>query len=98
MVRTNMNHFQTIATTSLATVTGGKATSAQDTQLTAMLTDISKSIKDAAEAKNKSSSDPTQMMMMMMMMGGGGGGSQQAVAAAPPPPAPSPNVVRVNVR
>jgi len=35
-------------------------------------------------------------MMMMGGMGGGGGSTQ--VAAAPPPPAPSPAVVRVNVR
>jgi bacteriocin-like protein len=93
-----MNNFETISDSTLATITGGKATSAKDTQLTTMLTDISKSIKDAAEAKNKSGSDPTQMMMMMMMMGGMGGGGSQQVAAAPPPEAPAPAVVRVNVR
>jgi hypothetical protein len=93
-----MNNFETISSTTLEAVTGGKATSASDTQLTSMLTDISKSIKDAAETKNKGQ-DPTQLMMMMMMMGGmGGGGGSTQVAAAPPPPAPSPAVVRVNVR
>jgi bacteriocin-like protein len=92
-----MNNFETISTTTLASVTGG-ASSSKDTQLTAMLTDISKSIKDAADTKNKGQ-DPTQLMMMMMMMGGmGGGGGSTQVAAAPPPPAPSPAVVRVNVR
>jgi bacteriocin-like protein len=91
-----MNNFETISTTTLASVTGGTSSS-KDTQLTAMLTDISKSIKDAADAKNKGQ-DPTQLMMMMMMGGMGGGGGSTQVAAAPPPPAPSPAVVRVNVR
>ena len=91
-----MKTFQTISISSLATVTGG-TTSSTNTQLTAMLNDISSSIKDAANAKNQGQ-DPTQLMMMMMMMGGlGGGGGGQAVAA-PPPQAPPPAVVRVNVR
>ena len=91
-----MNNFETISNATLESVTGGKSSS-QNTQLTTMLSDISKSIKDAAESKNKGQ-DPTQLMMMMMMMGGMGGGSSTQVAAAPPPPAPSPAVVRVNVR
>ena len=92
-----MKNLETIHGAALAHVTGGKASSSQDTQLTTMLTDISKSIKDAADAKNKPATDPMQMMMMMMMMGGGGGGSTQ-VAAAPPPQPAAPAVVRVNVR
>lgn len=94
-----MKNFETISSATLDSVTGGKATSASDTQLTSMLTDISKSIKDAADAKNKGQ-DPNQLMMMMMMMGGmgGGGGGAQVAAAAPPPPAAPPSVVRVNVR
>jgi len=91
-----MNNFKTISRASLDHVTGGK-TSSTDTQLKTMLTDISSSIKDAADAKNKQGTDPTTMMMMMMMMGGGGGGSTQ-VAAAPPPAPAAPSVVRVNVR
>jgi hypothetical protein len=91
-----MNTFQTISPSSLAAVTGGASTSSQNTQLTAMLKDISSAIKDAADAKNKGQ-DPTQLMMMMMMMGGLGCGGGQA-AAAPPPQAPAPSVVRVNVR
>jgi hypothetical protein len=91
-----MNNFQTISSASLSHVTGGK-TSAADQQLKTMLTDISSSIKDAADAKNKQGIDPTMMMMMMMMGGGGGGGGATQVAAAPPPAAP-PAVVRVNVR
>ena len=94
-----MKTFQTISPSSLATVTGG-TTSSTNTQLTSMLKDISSSIKDAADAKNKGQ-DPTQLMMMMMMMGGmggGGGGGGAQVAAAPPPQAPPPSVVRVNVR
>jgi hypothetical protein len=91
-----MNNFETISSATLESVTGGK-TSSKDAQLTTMLTDISNSIKDAADAKNKGQ-DPTQLMMMMMMMGGLGGGGSTQVAAAPPPPAPSPAVVRVNVR
>lgn len=93
-----MSSFQTIHDDALVTVAGGTASSS-DTQLTTMLTDISKSIKDAADAKNKSGTDPTQLMMMMMMMGGlGGGGGGQAVAAPPPEAPPPPNVVKVNVR
>jgi len=92
-----MNNFQTISSASLSHVTGGK-TSSTDQQLKTMLTDISSSIKDAADAKNKQGTDPTTMMMMMMMMGGGGGGGGATQVAAAPPPAAPPAVVRVNVR
>ena len=90
-----MSNFETINCDALVTVAGG--TSSSNSQLTAMLGDISNSIKDAADAKNKSATDPSQMMMMMMMMGGmGGGGGAAQVAAAPPPPA-APTVVKVRV-
>ena len=93
-----MNNFKTISYSQLASITGGTNTSTQNSQLTQMLTSISSSIKDVADARNKQQ-DPSQLMMMMMMMGGLGGGGGGAVAAPPPPPAPAaPAVVRVNVR
>lgn len=84
-------HFESIGVDSLADVTG--ATSHTNAQLTAMLTQISSSIKDVANNKNQNQIDP-MMMMMMMMMGGSGGGSQ--VVAAPPPQV-APNVIRVSI-
>ena len=86
-------HFESIAVDSLADVTG--ATSHTNAQLTAMLTQISSSIKDVANNKNQNQIDPMMMMMMMMMGGSGGGGGSQVVAA--PPPQVAPNVIRVSV-
>lgn len=72
--------LETIDRDALAAVAGGRSSSSND-QLTAMLTQITSSIKDLANNKNQS--DPTQMLLLMMMMGGMGGGGGGVVAAAP---------------
>jgi hypothetical protein len=82
--------FTSIATEDLNKVAGGAArvtarSSGANSEITAMLTQVTSSIKDLAGQK-QSGMDPMMMMMMMMMMGGGGGGG---AAAAPPPPAPA---------
>jgi hypothetical protein len=71
--------FAPIDSNALATVAGGTSRGSSD-QVTAMLTQISSSIKDLATQKN-SSSDPMQMMLIMLMMGGMGGGGGGVVAA-----------------
>jgi hypothetical protein len=78
--------FDTISPDVLNWVIGGK----QDTNaaLTAMLTQITGSLKELGANKSSSMDQMLPMMMMMMMMGKGGGGGQQVVAAAPPPPPP----------
>lgn len=81
--------FQSIDSSALADVSGGASrvtarSSSSNDQLTAMMTQITDSIK--ALASNNNQQDPMQMMMMMMMMGGmGGGGAAAAPPAAPPP-------------
>jgi hypothetical protein len=94
---TNKNSFSSVASNDLNRVSGGASrvtsrSSSSSDQLTAMMTQITGSIKDLSA--NKSQSDPMQMMMMMMMMGGGGGGG--AAAAPPPPPAPAAPVVNIS--
>jgi hypothetical protein len=90
--------FATIDRASLEHVAGGasrvSARSGGNEQLTAMLTQVTSSIKDLANNQNKGGMDPMMMMMMMMMGGGGGGGG--AAAAPPPPPAPPP-LPQINV-
>jgi len=95
---TQRDPFTSIDANALASVSGGvsrisaRNTSSND-QLTAMMTQITDSIK--ALAQNNSQSDPMQMMMMMMMMGGmGGGGGGGAPAAAAP--APQPPVINIS--
>lgn len=75
--------METIDRDALADVSGGRSTSrsGSDDQLTAMLTQITSSIKDLASNRNQS--DPTQMLLLMMMMGGMGGGGGGVVAASP---------------
>ena len=89
--------FTTIAPEALDGVTGGKGDANE--ALTAMLTQISSSIKELANNnQSKSGFDPMMMMMMMMMGKGGGGGGAQVAAAPPPEPPPvQPNIVRVSV-
>lgn len=90
--------FQTIDPTMLANVGGGASrvtarSGGSNDQLTAMLTQITDSIKSLSSSNSQS--DPMQMMMMMMMMGGmgGGGGSAAAApAAAAQPQAPVINI------
>ena len=90
--------FQSIDPSELAGVAGGASrvtarSSSSNDQLTAMMTQITDSIK--ALAQNNNQSDPMQMMMMMMMMGGmngGGGGAAAAPAAPAPPQAPVINI------
>jgi hypothetical protein len=76
--------LETIDPEALSTVAGGasrvSARSGSNDQLTAMLTQITSSIKDLA-GKQSGGMDPMMMMMMMMMMGGGGGGAGAAPAA-----------------
>jgi hypothetical protein len=84
------NEFEAIALEALQNVAGGAARSSKgDSELTAMLTSITSSIKDLANNQNQGQ-DPMQMILMMMMMGGfggggGGGGYIAAPAAATPP-------------
>ena len=85
--------FAPIAPAELAHVAGGASrvtsrSGGADSQLTAMLTQITSSIQELAKGNNQT--DPMQMMMMMMMMMGGGGGGGGGAAAAPPPPAQPP--------
>ena len=76
------NEFEAIALEALQNVAGGAARSkGSDSEITAMLSSITSSIKDLASSKNNQGMDPMMMIMMMMMMGGGGGGG--GVIAAP---------------
>lgn len=89
--------FQSIDASALASVAGGASrvtarSNSSNDQLTAMMTQITDSIK--ALASNNNQQDPMQMMMMMMMMGGMGGGGGGAAAPAPAPP-PSPPVINI---
>ena len=78
--------FAAIDPTALEKVAGGASRSSSD-QVTAVLNQITSSIKDLASQKN-SGSDPMQMMLIMMMMGGFGGGGGGGVVAAPAAGAP----------
>lgn len=91
---TPVDAFATINPDQLNEVAGGasRSSSGSNSELTAMLTQISSSIKDLASQNNNSGGDTMQMMLMMMMMGGGGGGG--AVAAAPA--AQTPPVINVD--
>ena len=89
--------FQSIDPSALAGVGGGASrvtarSNSSNDQLTAMMTQITDSIK--ALARNNNQNDPMQMMMMMMMMGGMGGGGG-AVAAPAPPPTPQAPVINI---
>jgi len=92
--------FASIDPKDLEQVSGGSSrvssrAGGDDTQLTAMLTGITDSIKGLAGQKS-TGMDPMMMMMMMMMGGGGGGGAAPAAAAAPvAPPLP---VINVSVK
>jgi len=74
--------FAPIMPEDLETVAGGaRSTRTSDADVTAMLTQITSSIKDLANKNNQT--DPMQMMLiMMLMMGGGGGGGGGVVPAA----------------
>jgi hypothetical protein len=99
-MRPDQDPFQSIDTTTLSQVAGGasrvtaRSGSGGSDQLTAMMTQITDSIKQLATSQS-SGSDPMQMMMMMMMMGGMGGGGGGGVAAAPAP-APAPPVINIS--
>jgi hypothetical protein len=89
--------FTTVDASELSKVAGGASrvtnrSSGGNDQLTAMMTQITDSIKSLSQNNNQN--DPMQMMLMMMMMGGMGGGGG-SVAAAPPPPAPAPPVINI---
>jgi hypothetical protein len=92
----NQDPFMSIDASELTKVAGGASrvtarSGGSNDQLTAMMSQITDSIK--ALSQNNNQSDPMQMMMMMMMMGGMGGGGGGAPAAAPaPPPAPVINI------
>ncbi len=83
MSKNTTEAFATINPEQLTNVAGGasRSSSGSNSELTAMLTQISSSIKDLANANSGGGDDTMQMMLMMMMMGGGGGGG--TVAAAP---------------
>jgi hypothetical protein len=83
--------FESIDLNQLSNVAGGASrvtarSGGSNDQLTAMMSQITDSIK--ALSQNNNQSDPMQMMMMMMMMGGmgGGGGAPAQAPAAPPAP------------
>jgi hypothetical protein len=85
--------FASIDAADLSKVSGGAArvtarSSGSNSEITALLTQVTSSIKDLANQKPSGGMDPMMMMMMMMMGGGGGGGGGQvaAPAAAPTPP------------
>jgi hypothetical protein len=89
------NEFEAIALEALQNVAGGAARSSKgDSEVTAMLSSITNSIKDLAGSKNNQSMDPMMMIMMMMMMGGGGGGGGGVIGA--PIAAGSPPVINVD--
>ncbi len=90
--------FASISAEDLNKVAGGAArvtarSSGSNSEITALLSSVTSSIKDLAGQKSSGGMDPMMMMMMMMMGGGGGGGGQ--VAAAPPPPA-APPVINIS--
>ena len=90
--------FAQIDAADLHKVSGGAArvtarSSGANSEITALLTQVTSSIKDLAGQKS-GGMDPMMMMMMMMMMGGGGGGG--AVAAPAPAPAPQPPVINIS--
>jgi len=93
------NEFEAIDPTALETVAGGAARvsggGSSNDQLTAMLTQITSSIKDLAASKN-TGTDPMTMMLMMMMMGGMGGGGGGGGYAAAPFGAAGPPVINVD--
>jgi hypothetical protein len=99
---TTQDPFQSIDNKQLTNVQGGASrvtsrSGGSNDQLTAMLTQITSSIKDLASQQNQGM-DPMMMMMMMMMMGGGGGGGAAggggypAQVAAPQPAMPVINI------
>ncbi len=79
------NEFEAIALEALTKVAGGAARSSKgdSSEITAMLSSITSSIKDLGSKNNSSSMDPMQMILIMMMMGGMGGGGGGGVMAAP---------------
>jgi hypothetical protein len=84
--------FASIDAADLSKVSGGAArvtarSSGADSEITALLTQVTSSIKDLAGQKS-GGMDPMMMMMMMMMMGGGGGGGGAVAAPAPAPATP----------
>jgi hypothetical protein len=90
--------FASISATDLNKVSGGAARvtargNGANSEVTALLTQVSSSIKDLA-SQPSGGMDPMMMMMMMMMMGGGGGGG--AVAAPPPPQPQTPPVINIS--
>ncbi len=89
------NEFEAIALEALQNVAGGAARSkGSDSEITAMLSSITSSIKDLASSKNNSSMDPMQMILIMMMMGGMGGGGGGVIAA--PAGVATPPVINVD--
>lgn len=88
------NELESIALDHLEKVSGGaaRASSSGNSEITAMLTQITSSIKDLASSQNQGM-DPMQMIMMMMMMGGFGGGGGGVVAA---PAVAAPPVINVD--
>jgi hypothetical protein len=95
MSKTPANEFESIALDALKNVAGGAArSSGGDSEITAMLTSITSSIKDLASSKSNQGMDPMMMIMMMMMMGGGGGGGGGYVAA--PAGVATPPVINVD--
>jgi hypothetical protein len=84
--------FASIDAADLSKVAGGAArvtarTSGANSEITALLTQVTSSIKDLANQPS-GGMDPMMMMMMMMMMGGGGGGGGAVAAPAPAPQQP----------
>jgi hypothetical protein len=98
MSKPSKDPFASISAADLDKVSGGAArvtarSSGASSEITAMLTQVTNSIKDLASSKSSGGMDPMMMMMMMMMGGGGGGGG----AAAAPPPAPTAPPPTINI-
>jgi hypothetical protein len=93
--------LSTIDPRQLAHVAGGASrvstrSGGANDQITAMLTQVTDSIKELSKSQS-SGMDPTMMMMMMMMMGGGGGGGGGQAVAAAPQQAPAPQQPVINI-
>ncbi len=90
--------FASIDAATLDTVAGGASrvssrAGGDNSQMTAMLSQITDSIKGLA-SQDAGGMDPMMMMMMMMGMGGGGG----SAAPAPAPAAPAMPIINVTTR
>jgi hypothetical protein len=103
MPKPTQDPFASISAADMDKVSGGAARvtargGGASSEITAMLTQVTNSIKDLASSQGSGGMDPMMMMMMMMMMGGGGGGGGAVAAPAPAPAAPPTINISTSVR